>query len=176
MQLAEAQDDDAASVLDNLRWLVRALRVTSHSVERDLSITGAQLFVLREVAAEPGCSIRRLSKRTLTDPSSVSVVVSRLVERGLIARRKNAADARRTELSLTARGERILSRAGEPFQARLVHALRALPPARLKRLATDLATVVHNVGADAGAPPMFFVDEPSRGSDDEPSRRTRRGH
>ncbi|HLV66587.1 MAG TPA: MarR family winged helix-turn-helix transcriptional regulator [Polyangiaceae bacterium] len=167
MQSTEAQDDAAASVLDSLRWLVRALRVTSHSVERDLGITGAQLFVLREIAAEPGCSIRRLSERTLTDPSSVSVVVSRLVERGLIVRRQDAADARRTELSLTARGERLLSRASEPFQVRLVRALRTLPPANLNRLARDLATVVHTVGAGDGAPPMFF--------DDEPKRRTRRG-
>src|SRR5690606_4246262 len=154
MQSTEAQDDAAASVLDSLRWLVRALRVTSHSVERDLGITGAQLFVLREIAAEPGCSIRRLSERTLTDPSSVSVVVSRLVERGLIVRRQDAADARRTELSLTARGERLLSRASEPFQVRLVRALRTLPPANLNRLARDLATVVHTVGAGDGAPPM----------------------
>jgi len=162
MRLAALPDDPAAQVLDSLRRIVRALRVTSHSVERELGVTGAQLFVLRELAAEPGCSIRRLSARTLTDPSSVSVVVSRLEKRGLIARRPDAADARRTELSLTARGTRLLSRAGEPFQLHLVRVLRALPAARVRRLATDLAIVVRDVGADQGAAPMFFNDERRR--------------
>lgn len=168
MQLDADHDDAAASVLDSLRWIVRSLRITSHSVERNLGISGAQLFVLRELATEPGCSIRRLSKRTLTDPSSVSVVVSRLVERGLVSRRQDSADARRTELSLTRRGEKLLSRASEPFQVRLVRVLRTLPPERLNRLATDLATVVHDVGVVEGAAPMFF--------DDEPKRRVRREH
>ena len=162
MQYGARQDDGAAQVLDSLRRIVRALRIASHSVERELGITGAQLFVLRELAAEPRCSIRRLSTLTLTDPSSVSVVVSRLVKRGLIARRRDSTDARRTALSLTARGERLLSRASEPFQVHLVRALRTLPRARLRRLATDLTTVVREVGADEGAAPMFFDDEPRR--------------
>jgi DNA-binding MarR family transcriptional regulator len=157
-----ARDRDAAKVLDSLRRLVRELRLGSHSVERELGIGGAQLFVLREIAAEPGCSLRRLSERTLTDQSSVSVVTARLVTRGFVARKQDAADARKSALTLTPRGERLLSHAGEPFQVRLVRALRALPPARLRRLGADLSFVVEGVGAAAGAAPMFFDDEPKK--------------
>jgi DNA-binding MarR family transcriptional regulator len=166
MQSAVA-DDDAARVLDSLRRIVRALRVTAHTVERELGISGAQLFVLRELAEEPGISIRRLSERTLTDPSSVSVVAARLVKRGFVARHQDTADARRGVLSLTLRGERLLTRAHEPFQARLVRALRSLPRRSLRRLNADLVAVVHRVGAAEGAAPMFF--------DEEPKRRIRRG-
>src|SRR5690606_34248975 len=81
-----SRDEEAASVLRSLRQLVHALRATSHAVEDDVGLTGAQLFVLRELAAEPGASIRRLSERTMTDPSSVSAVVARLTERGLVDR------------------------------------------------------------------------------------------
>jgi DNA-binding MarR family transcriptional regulator len=167
MQLEESPGDDAAQVLDSLRRIVRGLRATAHRVERDLGISGAQLFVLREVAAEPGLSIRRLSERTLTDPSSVSVVVARLVERGLITRRRDRADGRASALSLTARGKTLLRRAPEPFQARLVRALQALPRARLRRLNADLGEVVREVRVVGGVPPMFF--------DEEPRRRVRRG-
>ena len=61
-------------------------------------MTGAQLFVLRELSLEPGASIRRLSERTLTDPSSVSVIVARLVEHGYVTRAVDEADRRRTAL------------------------------------------------------------------------------
>jgi DNA-binding MarR family transcriptional regulator len=163
-----ARDREAAQVLDSLRRLVRELRVGSHSVERELGIGGAQLFVLREIAAEPRCSIGRLAERTLTDQSSVSVVAARLVERGFVARERDARDARRSALTLTPLGDRLLARAGVPFQVRLVRALRTLPHARLSRLGNDLSFVVEAVGADTGEAPMFFDDEPKK-------RRPRRG-
>jgi DNA-binding MarR family transcriptional regulator len=162
MQSAEGAGDDTARVLDSLRRIVRALRTTAHMVERDLGISGAQLFVLSELAAEPGISLRRLSERTLTDPSSVSVVVARLVRRGLIARRRDRADGRRSALSLTERGRALLRRAPEPVQARLVRAVRALPPTRRRRLKEDLTEVVRKVGAAGGTPPLFFDEKRSR--------------
>jgi DNA-binding MarR family transcriptional regulator len=152
----------AARALDNLRRLVRALRVSSHAIERRAAITGAQLFVLRELAAEPDISIRRLADRTLTDPSSVSVVVARLVERGLVGRRRDPADGRRVVLSLSRRGHILLARAPEPVQVRLVAALRALPPARLRPFDQVLASLVRAIDGQPGAPPMFFDDEPRR--------------
>ena len=155
-------DDEAAKVLDSLRRIVRALRMTAHSLERELGISGAQLFVLQSLAAEPGCSIRRLSEHTLTDPSSVSVVVARLVARNLVARRPAKADARASELMLTPAGRRLLGRGPEPFQARLVRELRSLPRARLRRLSADLSAVVQRVGVHGGKAPMFFDDGPKR--------------
>jgi DNA-binding MarR family transcriptional regulator len=152
----------AARALDNLRRLVRALRISSHAIERRAAVTGAQLFVLRELAAEPAVSIRRLADRTLTDPSSVSVVVARLAERGLVARRRDPDDGRRVVLSLTRRGRGLLARAPEPVQVRLVAAIRALPPARLRPFDQVLTSLVRAIDADGGAPPMFFDDEPRR--------------
>jgi DNA-binding MarR family transcriptional regulator len=166
---SESAPDPAGSVLDSLRHIVRALRATSHAVERELGIGGAQLFVLRELKAEPGISIRRISERTLTDPSSASVVVGKLLERGLIVRKRDPSDGRKSVLSLTPRGQGLLNRAPEPFQARLVGALRALPAARLQRLDADLAAVVTAVGAERGAAPMFFDEEP------KPKRSNKRG-
>lgn len=154
--------DDAAKILDNLRQIVRALRVTAHSVERDHGISGAQLFVLRELSVEPGCSIRRVAERTLTDASSVSVVVSRLVERKLVLRRRDRNDARRSTLTLTAAGQRLLGRASTPFQARLASALCKLSRPRLRRLNADLTWVVQQAGASKGKAPMFFDESGSK--------------
>lgn len=151
-------EDDASSVVDALRRIVHELRITTHHAEAEVGLSGAQLFVLRELAAEPGISIRRLSQRTLTDPSSVSVVVSRLVERELITRKTDATDARRSVLSVSAKGKSLLARAPEPYQARLFAALASLPAARLRELRLGLSFVVDQTSGAAGSAPLFFED------------------
>lgn len=161
--------DDAERALDELRRLVQGLRTSSHAVEREIGISGAQLFVLRELAAEPGVSIRRVSERTLTDPSSVSTVVSRLVEAGLVTRARQASDARATRLEVSRKGAALLARAPEPYQARVIAALRALAPRRLREFRLALREVVDALELERGQAPLFFEGRP-----DEEKRKKRR--
>lgn len=157
-----SRSDEAAAAVDALRRLVNGMRVSAHAAERDLGVSGAQLFVLRELDAEPGCSIRRLSERTLTDPSSVSVVVARLTARGLVSRRRDAADGRRSSLTVSKKGQALLRRAPEPYQVRLFASLHALPKARLRTLRESLATIVRDLGLSRGSAPLFFERNPPR--------------
>jgi DNA-binding MarR family transcriptional regulator len=154
--------DETALVVDSLRRIVHGLRASSHAAERDVGVTGAQLFVLRELAAEPGVSIRRLSERTLTDPSSVSVVVARLVERGLVVRRSDEHDARRSVLVVSKQGRRLLERAPAPYQEHLIEVLRAMPRARLRSLGRMLSELVGALEPMKGAPPLFFEESPKK--------------
>lgn len=137
---------DAEVALDALRRLVQAIRVSSHAVEQGVGISGAQLFVLHELWLEPGASIRRLSERTLTDPSSVSVVVARLVARRLVTRAQHSTDARASSLTVSRQGARLLARAPKPFQARLIGALKELSPARLRGFSSTLTQLVEALG------------------------------
>lgn len=155
-------DDEAAAVVDSLRRVVHGLRVSAHVAENRLGVSGAQLFVLAELAAEPGCSIRRLSERTLTDPSSVSVVVSRLVKGGLVSRRTDPKDARASILTVTPRGRSVLRRAPEPYQARLIAGLRSISPQKLRQVRVALAELVQALGVARGAAPLFFEERPER--------------
>lgn len=147
-------------MLRSLRQLVHALRATSHAVEDDVGLTGAQLFVLRELAAEPGASIRRLSERTMTDPSSVSAVVARLTERGLVDRRRDPKDGRRSLLSVNKRGWVILERSPEPYQAKLFAALQAIPRQHLRQLHVGLSALLHGSKQSRTSAPLFFEDPP----------------
>lgn len=147
-------------MLRSLRMLVHGLRATSHAVEKKLGVTGAQLFVLRELAAEPDVSIRRLSERTLTDPSSASVVVARLVERGLVKRRRDLADGRRSVLSVSKRGKAVLEHSPEPYQAKLFAALQSLPRQHLRQLHLGLSALVGGSTQRRGTSPLFFEDAP----------------
>jgi DNA-binding MarR family transcriptional regulator len=153
---SRAGTDDVGSAVNALRRILQALRISSSTVHDQLGITGAQLFVLQQLAGAPGASLREVAERTLTDQSSVSVVVSRLVDAGHVARRISAADARRTELTLTESGRALVRRAPEPAQRRLVAALRATPVAQLRVAASVLDRVARALSPASEPAPMFF--------------------
>jgi DNA-binding MarR family transcriptional regulator len=157
--------------MDALRRIVRGLRLTARDAERSAGISGAQLFVLQSLAEERASSLNDLADRTLTDQSSVSVVVRRLTERRLVARRASTEDARRIELSLTPAGRRLLARCPEPTQMRLVTALRRLHASELAGLTEGLAALVREMGMAEAAAHMFLDEEAGKSRRDGRARR-----
>ncbi|HSN19662.1 MAG TPA: MarR family winged helix-turn-helix transcriptional regulator [Usitatibacter sp.] len=165
--------EDIGRALDGLRAIVRALRLNSHALERRIGLSGAQLFVLQQLAEEPARSMNELAERTLTHQSSVSVVVSRLVERGLVTRSASVADARRTEIALSARGRAMLRRAPVTVQSQLVAGLRKLPPARLRALAAGIEGWIREAGIESSRPPLLFEEAAPARPAGKRSRRAR---
>jgi DNA-binding MarR family transcriptional regulator len=134
--------DDIGVILDALRSIVRELRLASREAEQRVGVHGAQLHALRRLADNPATSLTELAERTHTDISSVSVVVSRLVEHGLVARKSADDDRRRLSLGLTARGRAVLRRAPETGTSRLLRAAAHLSDREVHALATSLSKMV----------------------------------
>ncbi|HEX8951712.1 MAG TPA: MarR family winged helix-turn-helix transcriptional regulator [Polyangia bacterium] len=149
-------------VLDSIRRIVRLLREGSRASEESVGLSAAQLFVLQKLDPTTPLSLNELAARTLTHQSSVSVVVSRLVERGLVLRRPSAADARRLELLPTRRGLALRDRAPAPAQDRLIAAVASLSARQQRDLADQLERLVHAIGIGERVAPMLFVDESPR--------------
>jgi len=150
--------DQARAILNDLRLLVRELRVSARDAEKRLGISGAQLFVLQCLGPDEVLSMNELAERTHTDQSSVSVVVSRLVERELVQRSPSPEDARRAEVRLTPAGRRTVRFAPEATQVRLAEALASMTPEACDRLAQGLSDLVAQMGLE-GSPRMFFEEE-----------------
>ena len=153
---------DVRTVLDAFRHIVRELRVSSRAAEAHVGLSAAQLFALHRMADGPALSVGELAERTFTHQSSVSVVVRRLVERRLVARRVSRADGRRVELMLTPAGRALLRRAPAAAQERLIAALNRLSGAERHRLARLLSRVVREMGAGGGVAGMFFEEDAHR--------------
>lgn len=158
----ESLNADSQDILDSIRRIVRALRVSSKSVELSLGISSAQLFVLQRLRDENGISLNELAERTLTHQSSVSVVVSKLVEQGLVQRRKAKDDERRVEISITSQGRALLKKAPEPFQDRLIHSIDQLASNQRTHLAKGLKALVEMTEIQSGPAPLFFEDQPKK--------------
>ena len=150
----------SAGTLRALRRVVRALRLADRAAESRLGLSAAQLFVLERLSEGPAGSMAELAGRTLTDASSVSVVVQRLAERGLVVRATAHEDARRTTLRLSAAGRRLLAAAPRSPQVDLIDSLEQLSTTERSQLERLLERVVRGMGIEDDAPtPMFFEGE-----------------
>ena len=159
----------AKKVLDGLRLIVRELRRSAHGS----AVSAAQLFVLERIGDLRVCSVNELAEQTMTDQSSVSVVVKRLVEQRLVARKPSRVDGRRVELTLTAHGKKLLARYPEPTQVRLLGALERLSAHELDGLTHGLGALVREMGiADARAP-LFFEEASAQTARRRSARRAR---
>lgn len=156
----ERVEDSVTDAMDGLRRLVRVLRLSSGDAEREVGLTGAQLFVLQQVDQNGPSSINQLAERTFTHQSSVSAVVARLLERGLVMRTASAQDRRRAEVSLTLAGKTVLQDAPDVAQTKLIHGLTRLSPADRAALVRGLDAWVKAIGADQDPPDLFFESPP----------------
>lgn len=150
---------DSQRILDSIRRLVRLLRVSDRRAQAELGISGAQLFALTELGKTPALSLNDLALRTLTDQSSVSVVVTRLVEAGLVTRDRDERDARRLVLQLTKAGRALLRKAPPVVQERLLDVFDRMPDEERKRFADTFEEIIDSVGAEDGPAPMLFEEE-----------------
>ena len=150
-------------ILDGLRRIVQALRESSRRSEQALGVSGAQLFVLDTLAGAPALSLNELAQRTRTHQSSVSTVVARLAKRGLIRRSRAADDARRLNLALSPDGRRLVARAPDLAQNRLVRGIDKLRPASRRGLAAALAALANEVDGGRSTPQMFFDSPEQKG-------------
>jgi DNA-binding MarR family transcriptional regulator len=152
---------DSQRILDSIRRLVRLLRVSDRQAQAELGVSGAQLFVLTELGKTPALSLNELAARTLTDQSSVSVVVTRLVEAGFVTRDRDERDARRLVLHLTRSGRALLQKAPPVAQERLMTVFDGLSDDERKHFADTFEEIVNSVDADEGPAPMMFEDDPT---------------
>jgi hypothetical protein len=75
-----------------------------------------------------------------------------------VRRERSGADRRRVSLSLSARGNRLVRRAPDAPQERLVRGIEQLSVVRRRALASTLGELALAVDAVDRAPAMFFED------------------
>jgi DNA-binding MarR family transcriptional regulator len=131
------------------RRLAHAVRLRERIAERESGLSGAQLFALRQLAAAPGISLGELARRTATHASSVSVVVTRLLEKRLVRREPDPADRRRWLLHATEAGVARLDRAPESADVLLLDAFGTLARDARRELASQLDQLAVAVGVTA---------------------------
>ena len=117
------------SVVPVLRELVRcyqAFERASGAHVRRLGFTPAQFDIVATLGNTSGMTFRELGERTLITKGTLTGVVDRLEERGLVLRCVHPGDGRATLVRLTPKGERAFRDVFDPHLAFMRPAFEAL--------------------------------------------------
>lgn len=143
--------EPAVRVLRRFRLVFNAVKSHFRAVESKAGISGAQLWALSVVQAQPGLGVGELARAMDVHQSTASNLLRALVEKNLVIAERGGADRRAVQLKVTARGGRLLARAPGPFSGVLPEALARLDQRTLARLDRDLAAVIGELGVDERA-------------------------
>ena len=147
-------------ILDAIRRILRSLRESSRAAEAELGLSGAQLLVLQLLKSGKPLSVNELAERTRTHQSSVSTVVTKLVDAELAKRQPSADDGRKVEIGLTAAGARLLNKKFSGLaHEKLFGAIAELPTNKQKQLSELLTQVVEAAGFADQPATLFFEDD-----------------
>lgn len=142
--------------LDFLRelWaLDHALQKLSKRMERTIGVSGPQRLALRLVGRFPGLPAGRLARLLHLHPSTVSGLVKRLADRGLITRASDGPDRRRALLRITPAGIELLSRPDATIESAVLKAVAAVPPRQIEGALKVLASVSMSLASAPGERP-----------------------
>ncbi len=110
----------------------------------DAGLTYPQYLVMLALWEQDGLTIRQLGERMLLDSGTLSPLISRMEAAGLVARNREARDARSVTVALTDAGHELREEAGR-IQCALLDKLD-LPPEDLVELRRLARSVVSALG------------------------------
>ena len=116
------EHDNAAMVMKAIRRIVRAIDMRSKRIGRETGLTIPQIVILQAVRELGEVTTAALSKHADLSAATTVTILDKLEGRGLVTRRRSAADRRIVHTALTEEGARILAGAppffGEGFSKR----------------------------------------------------------
>ena len=127
---------------------VHALDVRSKRMMQSIGVTGPQRLVIRLVGQKPGQTASDIAEMLGKHPSTLTGVLARLEQRGLILREVDAEDRRRARFTLTVGGKKIDRERRGTVEAATRRALTRLDAPAVEALLGGMNVLVEELERD----------------------------
>lgn len=117
-----------AKLMTAIRKIVRAINLESKRVQKELSISIPQLLTLKHLqdCNDYKSTMTEIKLFLSLNASTVTGIVARLEQKGLIARLPDPKDKRSTPIILTSKGNDLLVRSNESLHERISNSLERI--------------------------------------------------
>jgi DNA-binding MarR family transcriptional regulator len=147
-------------VLVALRRIIRAVDMHSRRLIHKTGLSSPQLVLLQIMGQGETVTAGELARRASLSQATVTTILDRLEDRGLVQRKRSTDDKRRVHVALTDKGRDALSTAPRLLQDHFVTSFAALPDWEQHLLIASLERVAHMMdAADLDASPYLHTGE-----------------
>ena len=147
-----------SEIMQSLRQIFRAIQDYSQEVSKEFGITGPQLWALKIISADGRLSLGELTQKIYLHPSTVSGIVDRLEKKGYVSRDRGREDRRVVTVHLTPEGKKLVKKAPNPIQGKMVYGLRKLERRKLDSIYDSVQKLVQ-IMAVQNVKATFFFDQ-----------------
>jgi DNA-binding MarR family transcriptional regulator len=145
--------------MQSLRRIFKAIQDYSHEVSHKFGITGPQLWALKTISQNESLSLRDLSERMYLHPSTITGVIDRLEKKGYVTRKRDQVDRRVIYVELTPEGKKLVRRAPNPVQGKMIYGLRELNMRELNSIYYSVQKLVEVMEVQDVKATFFFDQE-----------------
>jgi DNA-binding MarR family transcriptional regulator len=121
-----------------IRKLMHGAEMYTKELNKKYSITSAQLNCLLALYENGPLPPSQIAKHMMVKSSTVTGVIDRLENKGLVTRQRNSPDRRIINIQLTPGGKKMAKVAPPPIQQRVVDGLQQLNPKELDQIILSL--------------------------------------
>lgn len=152
-------DPVADEILKAIRRMLRKTAEHSRDLSRRAGLTTPQVLCMRAIdgaAKDEEVTVVQVANAIQLSPATVSRLLDRLEQAGLVVRQRISRDRRRVCLSLTAEGRRQIRRLPTPLHEEFLQRLKKLSKRKQQAMLRSLEEIVAMMGAsDLDAAPML---------------------
>jgi len=156
---AAKRQPEPLETLGKFRIIIRAAQRHSAAIQKQCGVSGAQLWLLQEIADAPGLRVGELAARMAIHQTTTSNLIDAMEKGGYLKKSRDDADQRVVNLLLTPAGAKVLRKAPSPARGLLPEALARVDPKKRAQLDAGLQAlldVIEEADDSAGAQPLPF--------------------
>lgn len=156
-------DSRSNTALVALRRILRVTELNSRKLARQSELTASQLLVMQHVAQAGKALPSAIAKAVDLKQATVTVLVNKLEQLGLVTRTRDTEDRRRVWVELTDAGRAALDRSPDLLQNRFERGFESLEEWEQAMIVTTLERVASLLDAeDIEAAPVLDVGDLDR--------------
>jgi len=129
-------------VLIAIRRIIQSVDLHSRYLVRHFGLTGPQLIILQEISNRKEVSISEIAKAVSLGQPTVTGILERLENRGLIIRRRSKSDKRKVLISITETCQVLMEKAPPPMQEHFIDQFTSLQDWEQSMILSSLQRIV----------------------------------
>ena len=140
--------DQIDAVLIALRKVIRATDLHSKYLAKNTGLTTAQLLILQSIQNMGEVSLGEISKKISLSQATVTSILDRLVDKGLVYRERSTEDKRKVHAYLTEDAVALIKDAPAPLQEQFTKQFEALNEWEQSMMISSLQRIAQMMDAE----------------------------